>query len=52
MSGNHTVGLGIRKCRRKGADAAFAMQCAEGKETSESSVYSFDVHLIDTHELM
>jgi hypothetical protein len=46
--GNHTVGLGIRKCRRKSADAAFAMQCAEGKETSETSVYSFDVHQIDT----
>jgi hypothetical protein len=46
--GNHTVGLEIRKCRRKGADAAFAMQCAQGNETSESSVYSFDVTLIDT----
>jgi len=46
--GNHTVGLGNRKCRRKRADAAFAMQCAEGKETSESSAYSFDATLIDT----
>jgi hypothetical protein len=46
--GKHTVGLGVQKCRRKGANAAFAMRCAEGKETSESSVYSFDVTLIDT----
>ena len=34
-NGNHTVGLGIRKCRRKGPDAAFALQCAEGRATSE-----------------
>ena len=46
--GNHTVALGIRKCRRKDADAAFAIQCAEGKETSETSVYSFDVDQMDT----
>ena len=29
--GNHMVGLGMRKCRRKGANAALAMQCAEGR---------------------
>ncbi len=45
--GNHTVGFGIRKCGRKRANAAFAMQCAEGKETSETSAYSFDATLID-----
>lgn len=49
--GNHTVGLGNRKCRRKRADAAFAMQCAEGKETSESSLYSFDATLIDPQRI-
>ncbi len=49
--GNHTVGLWIRKCRRKGADAAFAVRCAEGKETSESVAYSFDATLIDPQRI-
>ncbi|HET9606558.1 MAG TPA: hypothetical protein VFO87_05870, partial [Nitrospira sp.] len=50
-SGNHTVGLGIRKCRRKGADAAFAVRSAEGKEASESASYSFDAVLIDPQRI-
>ena len=48
---NHTVGLGIRKCRRKGPDAAFALQCAEGKATSESIAYTFDAALIDPQRI-
>ena len=50
-NGNHTVGLGIRKCRRKGPDAAFALQCAEGRATSESIAYSFDAALIDPQRI-
>jgi hypothetical protein len=49
--GNHTVALGIRKCRRKDADAAFALQCAEGKATSESIGYTFDAALIDPQRI-
>ncbi|MGH6825433.1 hypothetical protein [Methyloceanibacter sp.] len=48
---NHTVGLAIRKCRKKGANAAFAIQCAEGSEPSESSDYRFDVTLIDPQRI-
>ncbi len=29
--------LGMQKCKRKGADATFAIQCAEGNETTEST---------------
>ena len=49
--GNHTVGLGIQKCRRKGADAAFAVRCKQGKEESESVAYSFDATLIDPQRI-
>ena len=45
------LGSRIRKCRRKGADAAFAVQCAEGKEASESVAYSFDATLIDPQRI-
>ena len=49
--GNHTVGLSMFKCRSKSADAAFARQCAEGKEASETVTYSFDATLIDPQRI-
>ena len=48
--GNHKLGLATFNCRRRGADAAFAMQCAERKG-SESSGYSFDVTLVDPQRI-
>jgi hypothetical protein len=49
--GKHTLGLAVFKCQRMGADAAFAMQCAEDSEPSQSSGYSFDVTSIDPQRI-
>jgi hypothetical protein len=50
-AGNHTVGLSMFRCRRQGADAAFARQCAEGKEASETATFSFDATQIDPQRI-
>ena len=49
--GNHTLGLALVSCSKEGADAAFAMRCAESSEPSETKSYVFDVRDIDTEHM-